>query len=206
MKHYIDSPIYHALCGIFDLVILNLSYLACCIPFVTMGAATSALYLSVYHMHQGEGSLVRRFFRSFYHTLRRSIPIWLLWIAALLILCADFTIIGLLWNFSGKYILLGILGFCGLILFLFGSCLFPILCLNPDNKYVLKFAFRSCLQYLPRMIPVCFLNLLPILLLVFWPYGFLLVLVFLIFIWFSLTAYINVIFLKPIMHQIESRG
>jgi len=206
MKDYTDSPVYQILCSIFDLVILNLAYLLCCLPIVTIGAATSALYAAVFHMQQGEGSALRNFFRLFHSSLRTGIFTWLLWVFALVILCADFGIIGLYWNFSGRFLLLGLLALGILVLILWGSCLFPMFSFYSSGKMAVKSAFRACFQHLPRMIPVCFLNLLPALILLFWPYGFLLISAFFILIWFSLTAHINVIFLRPVMLQAESQG
>lgn len=206
MKEYIDSPIYQILCNIFDLVILNLIFMLCCLPIVTIGAATSALYNAVFHMHRGEGFSIKDFFCVFRTSMRTGIPLWLIWIVAFSILCADFGIISLFWDFPGRFPLLGILALGILVLILWGSCLFAILSLYSSGKAAMKSAFLSCFQYLPRMIPVCFFNLLPALLLLFWPYGFLLISAFFLLIWFSLTAYINFIFLRPVMRQAESLG
>lgn len=199
MKDFTASPFYHVLCGIFDLVVLNLCYLLCCLPIVTIGAATAAMYQAVYAMHREEGSVLRDFFRAFRGSLKTGIPAWLLWLLALAIACADFGIIGLYWDFPGRYGILGILGLCILVLLLWGSCLFPILSYHSSVRTAAVQAFRLCFQHLPRVLPACVLKLLPVLLFLFWPYGFLLLLGFLILIWFSLCAYINVVFLRPLL-------
>ena len=40
MNRFIESRIFHILCTLTDLVVLNLLYVLCCIPVVTIGAAT----------------------------------------------------------------------------------------------------------------------------------------------------------------------
>ena len=47
MNRFIESRIFHILCTLTDLVVLNLLYVLCCIPVVTIGAATTALYGTV---------------------------------------------------------------------------------------------------------------------------------------------------------------
>lgn len=203
MKDFTSSRIYHALCGIFDLVVLNLCFLLYCLPLVTIGAAVSAMYAAVYAMQKEEGYSIRCFFRSFRSCLPRGIPAWLLWILAVGVACADFFIIAVYWDFSGAYFLLGLLALVLLLLILVGSCLFPILPRCPSLKSAAARAFVLSIRYLPRMIPVCILNLLPVWMFWFWSYGFLLLSGFYLLIWFSLCAYINVIFLRPILERSE---
>ena len=201
MKDFTSSSIYHILCNIFDLVILNLCFLLCCLPIVTIGAAVSALHRAAYAIHRDEGSAFQNYFRHFRASLGCGIPLWLLWLAGTGISLADFAIIGLYWDFPGRYLILGVLCLIIVALLLFGCCLFPTLSFRSDWKGAAKSAFHFCFQYLPRMLCVCFLSLLPALIFLFWPYGFLLISAFLLLIWFSLTAYINVIFMRPILEQ-----
>lgn len=206
MKDYTTSHLYHVLCSTFDLVVLNLCYILCCLPIITIGSATAALYRVVHAMYKEEGAPVRDFFRSFKANLRLGIPAWLLWLAAAAIACADFAIIGLFWDISGKYILLGLLALVILVLLLTGSCLFSILSWCTSLKDAFSHAFFLSIRHLPRVLPACVIHLLPILIFLFWSYGFLLLLGFLLLIWFSLSAYINAILLRPILAQAETQA
>lgn len=205
MKNYISSPIYHILCSMFDMVVLNLFYLLCCIPIVTIGAATAALYEAVWNLRRDEGNPLRDYFRFFRSSVSKGIPLWFLWLVGIAIACTDFMIISFYWIFPGKYILLGILALALLLLLLVGSCLFATLSFSSSWKAALKFAFYSCFQYLPRMIPVCIVNLVPVWLLLCWPYGFMILSAFLLLIWFSLSAYINMIFMRPILERADNQ-
>lgn len=201
MKDFTDSYFYHILCGIFDLVILNLCWLLCCLPVVTIGAATASLYRAVYAMRRDEGSPIRDFFRIFRGCLKSAIPLWLLWLLAMVIAWADFWIIGSFWDFPGRYPVLGLLALVIFILLLWGSCLFPVLPGHSSARNAAANAFRLCFRHLPRVLPACLLDLIPVSIFLFWPYGFLLLTGFFILIWFSLSAYINTIFLHPILEK-----
>ena len=49
MKDLSDSILHNALSTIFDMILVNLCFLLCCLPVITIGTAVSALYISIYH-------------------------------------------------------------------------------------------------------------------------------------------------------------
>ena len=69
---------------------LNLLWLICSIPVFTLGAATTALYdVSLKIVRDEETSITRQFFRSFRRNFRQSTVLWLILLAAGLLLAAD---------------------------------------------------------------------------------------------------------------------
>ena len=69
-----------------DLVVLSLLWALCCLPLLTLGSATTALYDSVFHgLRCGEEDILGRYFRTFRKELKNGILSTLLWggIAAL---------------------------------------------------------------------------------------------------------------------------
>lgn len=72
-----------------QLLLLNLSYMLCCLPIFTFGAATTALY-SVFLNKQEDERLVRRFFRVFREEFAQSTKIWLVFLCLLLVLLGDY--------------------------------------------------------------------------------------------------------------------
>lgn len=69
---------------------LNLLWLLCCIPIVTVGASTTALYYTSLKIVRGEDhSLARMFFKSFRENFRQSTVLWLILLATGLFLGAD---------------------------------------------------------------------------------------------------------------------
>lgn len=69
---------------------LNLIWFICCIPIVTIGASTTALYYtSLKIVRENDHSLVRKFFHAFRENFRQSTILWLILLAAGLVLAGD---------------------------------------------------------------------------------------------------------------------
>jgi len=69
-----DNPIWDFFAKLGDLVILNLLFLLCSIPLVTIGASYSALYYSmVKSVRKGRGYVVKNFFHAFKQNLIQGI-------------------------------------------------------------------------------------------------------------------------------------
>ena len=173
MNRFIESPIFHILCTLFDLVILNLLYVLCCIPVVTIGAATTALYGTILALCHDEGHLYTLFLRIFFRRFKQATIWWLLWLLAVIIAVTDLIIIGLFWNYAGKLIAVGLLVLILLLLFCMGSWLFPLLITSGNFKVKLFNAFALSMQQLPKTLLVCVINALPVILMMCWTYGFL---------------------------------
>lgn len=66
MRWNIGSPILDRMNTAVDFMILNMVYLICCIPVITIGPATAALYqVTLREVRKEHGYLVRSFFRHF---------------------------------------------------------------------------------------------------------------------------------------------
>ena len=85
-----DSPFSQLLLKLCYSCYLNLLWLICCIPIVTIGASTTALYYTSLKIVRGEDQfLARMFFRSFRENFRQSTVLWLLLLAIGLVLAGD---------------------------------------------------------------------------------------------------------------------
>jgi len=86
----IENPIMGYIIKIFDCMCLSILWLICCLPIVTAGAATTALYAAVYrYLRKNEGHLLRTFFDAFRENWKRSTLVWLLVLAAGILLGVD---------------------------------------------------------------------------------------------------------------------
>lgn len=66
-----------------DLFIINVLYIICCIPIVTIGAATTALYYSCIRLVDDRGtSVVKGFFHSFFQNFKQATGMWLIYVGA----------------------------------------------------------------------------------------------------------------------------
>ena len=75
---------------VFDLVVLNLLFLLCCLPVVTVGASLSALHRVLLQWVRGDDSYhVRAFFGAFRREFWQSTILWLPMLAAIVVLYFD---------------------------------------------------------------------------------------------------------------------
>lgn len=90
-----DSPLMRILSRICDLMILNLLFLVCSLPVITIGASLTALYYQTLKMVKDEeGGIVKGFFHSFRQNFKQSVPITLFMLLLAGCLYADLRIAG----------------------------------------------------------------------------------------------------------------
>lgn len=82
----LDSPIMKLLGLVSDLFLLNLLWLLCCLPVVTAGASTVALYFSCIRLQKDSGSVLKDFWQSFKSNFRQATVLWLLILLVLAVL------------------------------------------------------------------------------------------------------------------------
>lgn len=73
----LDGPVYSVLNKIADFLILSILYVVCCIPIITIGAATTALFYASIKLVHNEGYVTRNFFHSFRANFRQATCIWI---------------------------------------------------------------------------------------------------------------------------------
>lgn len=77
-KLNIDNPFFEAMGRLGDIIIINLLFILCALPAVTMGAALAAMYGTFREMEEGtEGSVPKTFFRYFRDGFGRCTPVWI---------------------------------------------------------------------------------------------------------------------------------
>lgn len=198
MRLQLDSKFMTILTRIGELVILNMCYLVCCIPIVTVGAATTALYTVCFRFGTTrEQRALGSFFRAFRANLKQGIALWLIALA-IGIFSAYFAL--LFYTMSGTihYAFIPFLVLLVLCLVIF-SYAFPVLS-QFDNtvRQTLTNAAILSLGYLPRSLCIAVVNSLPVLLLLFYPMLFLRIGIFWFFAYFSAAAYLNTFLLRAV--------
>lgn len=78
-----DNPVWRFIGKFFDIMILNLLWVICSIPIVTIGASTTAVYyVTLKLVRDEESSTIKSFFKSFKENFKQSTIIWLILLAA----------------------------------------------------------------------------------------------------------------------------
>ncbi len=85
-----EGPVFEALSKLADIMILNILFIVCCIPVVTIGASLTAMSYVTLKMKDGsEGYIWRSFFKAFKENFRQSTLIWLILLAVAAVLGLD---------------------------------------------------------------------------------------------------------------------
>ncbi len=86
----VDSPFVRVMEMAFDIVLLNLLFLLCCVPIVTIGASLTALHTMTRHIVLKEDTpVIRGFFSAFRENCKEATLCWLPLLLALAVLWLD---------------------------------------------------------------------------------------------------------------------
>ena len=196
----LNSPWVQRFAMLTNLVCLNLLWLVCCIPVFTAGAATAALYHTVFLYHNKEDDAVLRpFFRAFRTNFKQSTLLFLPLFAALLLVVFDLVYLASYGKGTAVLFLLILV-----ILLLMGMLihLFPLIArFDMNAKALLRTAFSLTALHLPGTLTVIALLVLPVVLLLFFPDWFLRFGAAWAGVWFSAIAYFFGKFLLKIWNK-----
>lgn len=85
-----DNPVMTFITRIVYSVYLNILWFVCCIPIVTAGASTTALfYVTLKMARNEEGNITSQFFRAFRENFRVATKVWLILLALGIVLGVD---------------------------------------------------------------------------------------------------------------------
>ncbi len=85
----LDNPVIRVIVKIGMIWYLNILWLVCSIPIITMGASTTALIYSCMKLQQEEGYPTNNFFHSFRENLKQATGIWICYLFAGSLLAYD---------------------------------------------------------------------------------------------------------------------
>ena len=187
----IDSKLYEFLSKIADLIIVNLLFIICSLPIVTIGASTTALYGVTKKMaSNSEGYIFRSYFKLFNESTNKIM--WIILLVLSLIPTADLYIInympkGLLPTVLRGFMLAAALA----ILFVFLYAMALQSTFENTVKNTLKNAFLMGIGHFPWTLLIVDITLLPIILLVTLGSAASSVIYVMSFVGFSVLAYLN---------------
>lgn len=137
----LDGPVQRFFGRVGDFILLNLLWLLCSLPIVTIGASTTALIRTTMFLAQGHDThLVGRFFESFKMNFKQSTIAWFITVAVGLFLYYDLLVIRL--NFKDNVVILVAFGMLVVIGLIIGFYLFALIA-RFDNP--LKVHFKNAL-------------------------------------------------------------
>lgn len=161
-----DGKIMNFLSRLGDMFILNILYLVCCIPVITIGAATTALYYNTLKMAENRESYVwKDFLRVFKENFRQATVIWLMILAVLAVLVVNFFMVGSLGEQLGAIVAIASI-VVGIFLIIAGVYVFPLLARFDNTVFrMIKNAVLIAIHHFPSTIVIVAVHSIPLLLL-----------------------------------------
>ncbi|HWQ06605.1 MAG: DUF624 domain-containing protein [Clostridiaceae bacterium] len=187
-----DSPLMRAIGRVGDLALLNVLFLLCSIPVFTLGASAAALYtVTLQIVRREEGKIVKTFFSAFKQNLGQSTVLTLIFLVLFAGLYLD---VRVMQANSGTFPLLLRVGtgVAAILICFTASYVFALQAkFNNTIWGTLKNAFiLSCAHPLSSVV-IAVLTFLPIAMLVFATYYFLMASIVFFLFWFACAAALN---------------
>ena len=184
-----------------DLVLLNLCFLLCCLPIITIAPACSALYSVCFRMGtRQEYKAVPGFFKAFRQNWKQGIGLSLI-LGGLLLGAGYAFVLFLSAGPALRYALIPSLMVLLVVLMVASYAVALMSLFDNTTGRTLKNALILSLSYLPRSLCVAAVNAAPLAVLVAAPGLFLRLSIFLIFLYFSAAAFLNSRILGKVFSQ-----
>lgn len=174
------------------LCFLNILYIICCLPLITIGAANTALYACIFLMHDNkDGYMLHTFISNFKTHFKQSTLLWLgVCISAVFIVLEIFTL--QIRPIRLAYLRTVVNAFFLAYLYLLSCCLFAFAArFRAKARFILRSCFILTARHFFLVLVLALMNGAIPLFLILRPGSFLSILPLIIFLGFSGVAYIN---------------
>ncbi len=205
--NWIDNPIMRGMGRLADFIILNLLWVVCSIPIITIGASTTALYTVMLKLVKNEeGYIAKGFLKAFKENFKQSTIMWIIFLLISIVFVVDFVSIKLMSDKIGGILQILFL-FMGALLAAWMVYAFALQARFVNTvKNTLKNAMILVFAKLPFTVLIVLLTVGPVLV------TFLTVrtLVIGVMVWFfagvSLVAWLNSYLLRFVFKKLEEGG
>lgn len=157
----LNSKFMQTLSSIGDFILLNLCFFVCCVPVVTIGAAKTALYRASFDMLDNRGNLYRRFFKTYAHEIKSTLPTLLIRLAVLALLGWELLIVAKNAVPFQRVFLIGLLLALWLIFSATSSIYAQVSRFSATTAQYWKNAFYIALTHPLQSLAIGFMDLLP---------------------------------------------
>ena len=188
----IESPFMQLLTRVGDLIIVNALYLVCCVPIVTIGAATAALHkVAQAIVYDTDNGIFKTFFRAFRENFKQATALGLMMLFFAAAMGCNYMLIS---------------GFvAGTPVLVLAAYMFPLMVRYTNTlRELATNALILAVVKLPRTVGLFLLSCMPLLILALSLETFLNTMVFWLAIGFGFTAYMSASLLKPVFAELET--
>lgn len=200
-----ENPFIQFLVRVGDLIILNVLFILCSAPVVTLGASLTALHRVTQNMlFEQEEPLLKAFFRAFRQNFKQSTLAWLVELVVIVSLVCDVLLVMAYFNgglAKAMYILVAVLAILVAGVYAY---LMPLIARYENGMHQqVNNAVVLAIIKLPKTLLLVFLNLLPVILVLISVPVFVQTLIFWVVIGFAFVSFIESSILKPVFQQLE---
>ncbi len=157
-----NNPISIFLNKLGDIVIANLLFILCSIPIITIGSSLTALYHCCLRSVKGNNpGTVKTFFRAFKENFVQSLIVWLMFLAAAVILFLNIRFLNSVPSAFGKPFLYVSMGIAGLAAILALYVFAVIAAFANTTLNLIKNAFAFAFMHFPSTILIAAATILP---------------------------------------------
>lgn len=202
----LDNPFVQFLARVGDLIIVNVLFLVCCLPVVTVGASLAAMHKVTQAMALDEDNgIVKTFFRGFRENFKQATLLWLMMLVfGVSMLCNYLLIMGFTAGTLATVLKCVLVVFSTLVLVL-AVYMFPLMARyqNTLRQHATNALILAVVK-LPRTIALLVLCAMPVLIAVVSVQTFLQTLIFWLAVGFGFISYMSSVLLKPVFSELET--
>jgi len=123
-----DSPIMCGIGKVMDILWLSTLWFLCCLPVVTIGASTTALYYtSVKAIRRNRGYVTKTFFHALRMNFFPALGIWILYMAGIVLFYINFVFAAALKDDSFRFFTVAVYGCLAFVVLSVGCYAYPVL-------------------------------------------------------------------------------
>lgn len=146
-----DSPVMSAIGKVTDLVWLSVLWFVCCLPVVTAGASTTALYYTgVKTIRKSRGYVTKTFFHAFKINFIPALGMWLLCMAGIVLFYINYIFTMSVRKESLQFTVMTVYGCLGFIALSIACYAFPVLSrCSMKCREILLFSAKLMVKHFP---------------------------------------------------------
>ena len=122
----LDAPVIQWLGKVGQMMLTSVTWLICCLPIFTIGAATAALYRMMFNLKEDRSCALKDFFRAFRENFRKATALWLILLVCIALLVGLYWVTLMIESAGLRVAVLMVFCTVFFVLYIAGLYLFPL--------------------------------------------------------------------------------
>ncbi len=201
----LDGTFFQFLSRVGDLILVNVLFLLCCLPVVTIGAAQAALTkVTQDYILDNDRGVWKPFLKAFRQNFKQATAVWLAEAVILVSLVCDFLLIKTYFTGTLATVMYVLLAALAILVCCVSAYMLPLLVRYENTlRQHLGNAVVLAVIKLPRTVGLVALDLMPLLIALLSLSVFTQTLIFWLIVGFAFVAYLRANLLRPVFRELE---